>query len=396
MNRFSFLDSTAALFLKEIATSKGLTRVELAKISGLTKTTVSGVVTSLFDSGYITEKTLDADSEKYIGTGRRPTALFLSKESPLICGMLVHRGCLSVTLSGLDGKIYKILEYSYENITADAVTEILCGMFSRLKAETERKILGIGLACLGPISLKERKILKPNNFYGIENYAIANDIERRTSLPVIMQNDISAAAVAEALYGNGKRINDFIYLHLMNGIGSGIVLNGELYGGSSGNAGDLAHITVNMFGRRCSCGGTGCLESYANIGQIRAHLSLLSGSDCSKISFRQVISRLNAGDAAALSAMQEYTAPLSEALTSMLHCLDINTVIFGYDGCEDGSTLEKMLERNLRMRMKNSGQAPVTVKKSAFFSDAPLIGAAAIVAEKIFEPAKRKGGAAAE
>ena len=199
-----------------------------------------------------------------------------------------------------------------------------------------------------------------------------------------MQNDISAAAVAESLYGNGKRNKNFIYLHVMNGIGSGVILNGGLYFGASGNAGDIAHMTVNMFGARCSCGNTGCLESYANIEQIRAHISLLSGEDCEKLSFRQVISRLNSGDGLARSAMQEYVSALSVALANMLHCLDINTVIFGYDGCKEGDELEKILEKNLRLRMKNSGQGDITVKKSAFLSDAPLIGATAIVADRLF------------
>lgn len=384
MTRLPSFDSTTARFLKDISVSKNITRADLSKASGLTKTTVSGVVSSLMDNGYVAEKMLERDSESYQGTGRRPTVLTLSESSPLICGMLVHRGCLSVTLSGLDGRICKILEYPYDNITADAVVEILCGMFSRLKAETEREILGIGLACLGPISLSERKILKPNKFYGIEDFSIAEKIEKRTSLPVFMQNDISAAAVAEALYGNGKNIKNFIYLHLMNGIGAGIIFNGGLYTGASGNAGDIAHMTVNMFGKRCNCGSIGCLESYANIEQIRAHISMLSGENSEKITFRQVISRLNAGDTVARSAMQEYVSALSVALATMLHCLDTNTVIFGYDGCEEGEELEKLLEKNLRLRMENSGQGIITVKKSAFLSDAPLIGATAIVAERIF------------
>ena len=385
MNGIPSFDTTSALFLKEISTSKNLTRIDLSKKSGLTKTTVSGVVSSLIDNGYVAEKTLSADSDLYHGTGRRPTVLSLAKNSPLICGMLVHRGCLSVTLSGLDGKIFKILEYPYESITSDSVTEILTGMFFKLKAETSRKILGIGLACLGPISLAERKILKPNKFYGIENYLIAEEIEKRTALPVFMQNDISAAAVAEGLYGNGKSIGNFIYLHLMNGIGAGIVLNGKLYTGASGNAGDIAHMTVNMYGKRCNCGSIGCLESYANIEQIRAHVSTLSGTDSERLTFREVISRLNSGDMVARSAMQEYTSALSVALATMLHCLDINTVIFGYDGCEEGEELESILQQNLRARMENSGQGIITVKKSAFLSDAPLIGATAIVAERIFE-----------
>ena len=384
MKSLPVFDSTSALFLKEISTNKSLTRAALSKISNLTKTTVSGVVSTLIDNGYVTEKSIDSDSKDYLGTGRKPTALTLSETSPLICGMLVHRGCLSVTLSLLDGRIYKILEYPYEGITADAVTEILVGMFNKLKKETSREILGIGLACLGPINLTERKILKPNNFYGIENYSIAEEIEKRLSLPVIMQNDISAAAVAESLYGNGKAIKNFIYLHIMNGIGTGVMLNGKLYAGASGNAGDIAHMTVNMYGTGCSCGNTGCLESYANLEQLRTHISSLTGEKTDSLTFRQINSRLNQGDIAARSAIKEYVAALSVAISNMLHCLDIDTVIFGYDGCEDGNALEMLLEESLNSRMKNSGQGNITVKKSAFLSDAPLIGATAIVAERIF------------
>ena len=384
MKNLLSLDVTSALFLKEIATSKNITRSQLSKISGLTKTTVSGVVSYLSDKGFITETALSLDSTEYSGTGRRPTVLTLSPSSPLICGMLVCRGCLSVTLSSLDGKIVSILEYSYDNIDKDTVTNMLTEMFFRLKAKTSRTVLGIGLACLGPINLSEQMILKPNNFYGIENFRIADELKKRIGLPVVMQNDISAGAVAERLYGSGREEKSFIYLHIMNGIGSGIILNGSLYSGASGNAGDIAHMTVNMFGGRCSCGGTGCLESYANIERLRAHVSLLSGRDTSSLTFKKLISDLNAGDTVSRSALQEYTAALSVALSGMLHCLDISTVIFGYDGCESGDELITLLEKNLRLRMENSGQGAVTVKRSAFLSNAPLIGATAIVAEKIF------------
>ena len=384
MKKLLTLDVTSALFLKEIATSKNITRAHLSKLSGLTKTTVSGVVSYLSDSGLITESALSSDSTEYSGTGRRPTVLTLSPSSPLICGMLVRRGSLSVTLSGLDGKIVSILEYPYESIDNDTVINMLTEMFFRLKSKTTRTVLGIGLACLGPLRLSERMILKPNNFYGIENLRIAEELEKRIDLPVIMQNDISAGAMAEYLYGNGREEKSFIYLHIMNGIGSGIILNGSLYSGASGNAGDIAHMTVNMFGGRCSCGGTGCLESYANIERLRAHVSLLSGRDTSSLTFKKLISDLNAGDTVSRSALQEYTAALSVALSGMLHCLDISTVIFGYDGCENGNELLMLLEKNLRLRMENSGQGTVNVKRSAFLSDAPLIGATAIVAEKIF------------
>ena len=171
----------------------------------------------------------------------------------------------------------------------------------------------------------------------------------------------------------------------MNGIGTGVILNGSLYAGASGNAGDIAHMTVNMYGGRCSCGKVGCLESYANIEQLRTHISALTGENTDTLTFRRIISRLNKGDISARSAMREYVSALSVAISNMLHCLDINTVIFGYDGCEDGDALEILLEEGLRLRMKNSGQGVITVKKSAFHSDAPLIGATAIVAERVFE-----------
>ncbi len=384
MNRLPVLDPTKALFLKTIATTDNVTRVELSHISGLTKATVSAVVSALIDCGYVAEKTMEVGSRRYAGMGRRPTVLLLSEASPLICGMLVRRGCLSVTLSGLDGKIFKILEYAYESITADAITEILAGMFFKLRAETGRTVLGIGLACLGPIDLESRSILKPHHFYGIENYAIAAEIEAKTALPVWMQNDINAAAVAEALWGSGKSIENFIYLHLMNGIGTGTILGGMLYTGNSGNAGDIGHMTVNMFGEACTCGSTGCLECYANIGRIRTHMARISGKDTADLSFRQVISLLNRGDLVARSAMQEYISVLAVALSGMLRCLDIQMLIFGYDGSDGSEILEDMLEQELRRRMANSGQHAIRVKKSAFFSDAPLIGATAIVADRFF------------
>lgn len=388
MEPIAGLDATSAAFLKHIATTRLLTRKDLSRLSGLTKTTVSGVVSALINDGYVGEYPDAADSPDYSGVGRRPVYLALSEESPLICGMLVRRGCLSVTLSGLDGKIRERSDYACDRISADGIADILCNMFVSLKKRTGRKILAIGLSCLGPIDLSRRMILAPTGFYGISNFAIADVLEARTGLKVVMQNDINAGAVAESLYGGGRACKSFLYLHIMNGIGVGAVLDSRLYEGESGNGGDIAHMTVNMFGERCPCGNNGCLEMYANLEKINEHMRLFSmepDASGETLGWNEVMRLLGEDDPAARSAMQEYCSVLSYALSGILRCLDVSRVVFGYEGCGHKDTLERLLESNLRQRMQNSGNDRVSVSKSAFFADAPLIGAAAIVAERVFD-----------
>jgi glucokinase len=222
-----------------------------------------------------------------------------------------------VTLTGeiiAEGKI-KTTKYpeidDFVKAISDGITE--------LKAGNENiKIKAIGIGAPNANYHKGTIELAPNLAWkGI--VPLAGLIKERTQLPVVMTNDANAAAMGEMIFGSAKFIKDFIILTLGTGLGSGIVINGEVVYGHTGFAGELGHTTVVPGGRECGCGRQGCLETYASAsGLVRTTLLMLSEMKAeselrdvppSKLTSRIVAEAAMKGDTVALEAF-DYTAEI--------------------------------------------------------------------------------------
>ena len=217
------------LVLKHIATSSGISRVDIARSTGLSKMTVGNIVTELLSSG-LAEETINVSNNTSASYGRRPILLTLAQNSPCICGMLIKRKLFQIILSDLGGRIFKQVDYPYDTLSSsEDLLQILTKAYTECAESTKRRIIAIGIASLGPLDSSKGIILNPPYFYGIENLPIVSIIREETGLPVFLVNDATAGAFSEKLFGSGTSISNFAYLHIMNGIGAGFILNHALY-----------------------------------------------------------------------------------------------------------------------------------------------------------------------
>jgi glucokinase len=127
-----------------------------------------------------------------------------------------------------------------------------------------KKILGIGVGCPGAVDSSKGMLPRSPNLPGWKGIPLRNILHKATGLPVFLANDANAAALAELLFGVGKRTKNFIYMTVSTGIGGGIVIHGRLYEGSGFVAGEVGHLCIVPGGKRCRCGKQGCLEAYAS------------------------------------------------------------------------------------------------------------------------------------
>jgi glucokinase len=150
----------------------------------------------------------------------------------------------------------------------DAVFLDLCGAVESLKQRSgpSMQFAGIGVATPGPMELPEGRLLDPPNLPGWENFQLRQELERHLKRPVIVENDANAAALAEYLLGQGKelKLDSLCMLTLGTGVGSGIILNGQIWHGMNGMAGESGHVSVDPKGPMCACGTRGCLELSAS------------------------------------------------------------------------------------------------------------------------------------
>ena len=378
------------LLLKLIATQPGLSRIDLAKITHITKMTVTNIISELLELGIITEE--EGPASRQPTNGRIPTPLALSSSAPKIIGVLIKRGLYQVVLGDLAGNILdSITERTPQLEDAGHLLRILFAGVDTLRERARGPLLAVGISSIGPLDAPSGVLLNPPNFWGIENLPIVREMEKHTGLPAFLINDGNAGALCEKMYGSGKEIPNFLYVHLKYGIGSGLVLHNDLYHGNRGQSGEIGHSTINFVGPRCPCGNVGCLELYANITNVRSfiaqQLPLYPDTrikDPAAVSLVHIIDLANQNDLLAVSALNEYCDYLSHAILNVLNILDISYIIMDYESNLSGSALEDLLLRKLQARISDERFRTLRVLRSQHHGQAPLVGALALVADNVF------------
>lgn len=381
------------LILKLIATQEQVSRADLSRMTGLTKTTLGNIVADLMAQNIICEQP-DYSPDAVAAVGRRPILLDISPFSPCIMGMLIKRGLCTAILSDLKGHILDQINYEYQgNLSAQKLIDILMMLYSQLSPRHQRPIAAIGIASIGPVDTIAQKIVNPPNFFGIHNLPIAGIIHSRTGLPTFLINDSNAGALAEKLYGKAKSLSNFIYLHIMNGIGAGYILDGKIYNGDIGQSGEVGHTSINFSGPICDCGNAGCLELYANIDNMNRKIRSLRNvypkttllpAGKESFTWREIVDAAAKMDYFATAALEDFCEYVSYAMVNVVNLLDIEHIILGYDAAPSTKILEKILQDKLNTKALSAKYRKIVVEKSAFGGDAPLIGAIALVADMIF------------
>jgi glucokinase len=254
---------------------------------------------------------------------------------------------------------------------------------------------GIGIGSPGVVSSTTGVVQHPPNFADWGNYDVAKAIRRSFSLPVVIENDANAAAIAEARFGAGADHKDFLFVIWGTGVGGGIILDKKIYRGPHGGAGEIGHVTVDYNGRLCGCGNKGCVESY--IGQ--RHLSqrtreilksilrkkqsskiiALVGGDLKKIEPAIISKAAVAGDPVAREIMREAGQLLGVALASIMNVLDLRVAVVGGGISAAPPFVFKAITSSIKTRILQPHKAGVKVVRAELGNAAGIIGAASLV-----------------
>ncbi|MDY2944384.1 MAG: ROK family transcriptional regulator [Lachnospiraceae bacterium] len=376
------------LVLKCIATSNGISRVAIADATGLSKMTVGNIVTELMEEMYVSE---EGNSASNSAVGRRPVQLTLSSASPVVCGILIKRYVCQIILSDLSGIVIDTESFVIHQCSGDKLITDMLSSFKKIQARSQRPICYIGISSLGPINAAEGKILRPPFFYNISDLPLVSRFEQETGLPTALIHDANAGALAELLYGLGKNIHNYVYLHIWNGIGAGIVINGNIYGGDSGQSGEIGHTSINYSGPLCDCGNHGCLDLYASIENMQRDIielsTIYSSSPLVRInspSWEQIVSAASTGDSLGLVVLDRFCSYISFALVNTLNLLNISTIIVGYPNPMNVPIVEKLMQPKLQHSLQVSVGGEIRILHSSFRDAAPLIGSVAVIADRVF------------
>ncbi len=185
-------------------------------------------------------------------------------------------------------------------------------------------VLGIGVA--GLYDKKTGKLTHSPNIKFLEGLPLKRLLEERFNIPVIIENDASAAAFGEYCYGAGKNSKILVCFTLGTGLGGGLVINGNLISGVSGSAMEIGHTTIDIEGWHCHCGRKGCLESYVSSYGLERMYFMLTDK---KLSSTEIITLANEGNTEAMKAIEEFSKYLSTGLMNVIHTFNPDVVVIG-------------------------------------------------------------------
>lgn len=396
-NQSTIRYSNRGLVFDVLNTLGKCSRTQIARITGLTKTSITNITTEMIDEGMICEGELQGT-----GVGRKQIMLEISPDSPCALGVSINRDAVFVSLVNLKGVIRfeKRLPLTAEETAESFLGKVFEGCDAAIEANGHRQIIGIGVASIGPLDLTLGMILSPPNFRSIKNIAIVSALRERYGMAVYLDNDMNAGAIVEKLFGYGKKRTNFIYVGVSRGIGAGIVLDRKLYTGSNGLAGEIGHIVIDHKGRRCPCGSRGCLEMYASVSAIeeeartRVQNGMGSMLASSPVTWEEIVSAAKAGDALACDLISEMVDYLAAGLVSVCNMHAPELILLGHEIAIAGDMVVLPLKAKVNSMTFAKDIAQVDIKVSRYGAESYKLSGAAVLINRFVngEIAEKQAG----
>lgn len=385
-----------ALIVDLIRSAGPISRTELTQATGLTQPSVSNIVRRLIEAGLVRE------SGRAASQGGKPRTL-LEINASAKYGIGIQLGFESITLVATDvrgGVVGRQLVNGAGSAPPEEVITRIATLYRDFVDAVglpPASIAGVAIVAPGPIAQVGGVLLGPPTLSRWDEFPLKQELQSAIDAPVIVDNDAAAAAVGEFWSRQVSRTESFACIYMGTGIGAGMVLDSALYRGSSSNAGELGHISIDADGVPCHCGNRGCLERYAApeavmhaAHDVRGDLSDLSlGFDPESLSrdFDQLARAAIGGHDTALGLLQRSADQIASATVTLANLLDLDRLVLAGPGMAVAGSL---YTRTIRSRLEQSFFArrahPILVELSANPRDTAAIGAASLVLQGTIAP----------
>lgn len=394
------LEQRELYILQLIHSGMNNSRLELARLADLSPSSITAIVQRLIKKGLIVESE-PATSQ----LGRRPVPLQVRRDAAYLLGVDLGSFFLRIVITDVNGEIvYRSQARTDMKVGRERVLEKAFNSIHQAIRESNvplKLIKGIGIAHSGVIDSEAGVVLsypRPGQMTEWRNVPLRERFEKEFGLPCLLEDSVRTSTIAEKRFGAGRELNNFLYIDVGMGIGAGIFLDGKLYRGAGGRAGEFGHITVNESGPLCSCGNTGCLETVAScaaiIQNVRAAIEKgidskireATGGDLEKVSIEQIAQAAAEDDSLAYRVLQGSASYIGIGLANLVNLLNPRVVIFG--GAlfrEIPQLIDDPLRRIIKQRSLEKSAQEVQLIVSKLGAEASALGAARLIAEKIID-----------
>jgi predicted NBD/HSP70 family sugar kinase len=360
--------------IEAVRINGALSRAAIARLTALTSQTVSNIVEELEKA----ELLKPAPTQK--GSRGQPAVPYsINPDGGYSIGLQLDHQVLVGVVTDLSGTVRSRVEKRVDRPTPVEAMPVLASMPTNLMRHfrfDRSRLLGIGMSMPGPFGVDGLTSVGPTALPGWQDFPLASELQRLTEIDVTVENDATAAAIGERLYGVARNLNNFVYLFIGTGTGAGLLLDGHLYKGSRHNAGEIGHMVVQPRGPNCWCGKRGCLERYVSL---RAAYEALALPDPDHASPELLEELLQRGDRRIEAWITDAAEALRQAINMLELTLDPETVVLG--GSMPSSIIARLAAQLEPLPLSVSTRGERTVPRvmiGAAGKDTSVLGAAAL------------------
>jgi glucokinase-like ROK family protein len=367
-------------------------RAEIARQTGLSRTTVSTLVTELISRGLVAERE-PTDQRDTTGAGRPPVLLALDRSAGAALGIDIGHSHLRVAVADLSQTILAQAERALDVDQSardgfETATELVEEVLATAEVPRDR-VINVGMGVPGPIRHRTGSVGSSSILPGWVDVRVGEEMERRLGLPVVVENDANLGALGEALFGAGRGAQEIVYIKVSTGIGAGLIVGGRIHHGAGGTAGELGHLLVDEDGHVCRCGNRGCLETVAATPGLLEQLSRTHGTN---LAIEDVIGLARGGDPGCRRVIADAGQHIGRAVAMLCNLLNPARIIVGGDLSAAGDLLLDPMRGALRRYAIPSAAEDAEVTTGLLGEQAEVCGAIALAIGEADRPLMQATG----
>lgn len=365
-------DINRDVVLELIRAQQPISRADLARLSGLQRSTVSLIIEDLLEDGWIREGAVARRPR-----GRRPTLLNLNDDlAMIVCDIRPIQAVVAVV--DLNGRFLSRESLPVLSDPAKAVAQIIERMNRLKERHAQKSFEGVGVSLPGRFDPESQRLIFAPNLHW-PPYDIKKALERGTGMKVELDNAANACLLSELWFGRMDGVRNAVLVTVSEGIGAGVLANGHLVSGKSGMAGEFGHIPLDPSGLKCACGGTGCWETFASSTAALRYYAQL-GHDAHRLTVHDLIKLSEEGDAHAIAAIEKQAHMIGRGMRAILAAISPELILVTGDIIAAWSRVAPIVRDEIALQVL-AGAAP-RLKPVEESEVARLRGAAALVLQR--------------
>ena len=353
-----------------------ISQADIARITGLSRTTVHTLVAELKDSGVLHEVEAGVPDSR----GGRPAVLLMLRDSSLaVVGIDFGHSHVGVAVADIGHNVLAErrcdLDVSHDAETAlDTAARMVDEVLAEARVE-RKSVIGAGIGIPGPVDRAQGTVGSATILPGWIGLRIGSAMQDRLAMPVEIENDANLGALAELTWGAGRECSNFAYVKVATGIGAGLVIGGKLLRGASGTAGEIGHTTLDEAGALCYCGNRGCLETVASGPAIIELVGLISGE---VPTLSQIVDLAAAGELRCHRAIADAGHEIGVAIAALCNLINPERVVVGGLLSRTGEVLLHPMRESIRRHAVQAAAERLDVVPAVFVERAELLGSLAL------------------